>query len=512
MDLKQLVDEIGRILAMEGRESPSLGTLAEELRARLFAMADGYTRHPEYRQDAAEDVTIWVLDHLENLGEVIEFPLTFLGRRLHWRVMDAVERAKAGGEAPVAPPSQAEGTREEEHLDRLSHQQKHEFSRFVGISQLRYPASVGLSPSIQQLLRLFPPAESTLEAIVGELWPDLKEESEETAASRLHQTHARAREHLAESVDRTDAYSEEDKAELRRLTLLLRRRSPNKNHGKENDVSAETLRKLRYPHRGPGGLRGGEVWESIDLPPLLGDIEVADPGTLRVDIGRLLRLQKGRLEEDGRWWILRGEGRILLSQNSSDYIVIENTNEEIHWAVLSHSEPIPMPPVERWLGTAGVSGWMAEELRRLAYSALPLDRLGAAGLLCRLWGVPRDRPGGLAPSPAVREWLQGLTGLSAQEDVALGEAKLLREILSQFVPFSQLRWLRLERDRLASVVYALRMARQGERLHGELQGLDRLAGLSASTLVLPARADDPDMERWRTARWQEPEAWWVDPR
>jgi DNA-directed RNA polymerase specialized sigma24 family protein len=508
MDLNQLVDEIGRIVTMEGRESPSLGTLAEDLRARLFAMAGSYTRHPEVRQDAAEDVAIWLLDHLENLGEAIEFPLTFLGSRLRWRVMDALERAKASGDVPARPGSQAE----EEYLDQLYHQQKREFSRFVGISQLRYPAAVDISPSIDQILRLFPPAEGTLSALVGEQWPDLKEESEENAASRLHEAHAQAREHLADSVDRTDAYSLEDKAELRRLCLLLRRRPPNKNLGKENDVSAEMLRKLRYPHRGPSGVRGGEVWVSIDLPPLLGDIEVADPGTLRVDIGRLLRLQKGRLEEDGRWWILRGEGRILLSQNSSDYIVIENTDEEIRWAILAHSEPIPMPPVERWLGTAGVIGWMAEELRRLAYSALPLDRLGAAGLLCRLWGVPRDRPGGLAPSPAVREWLQSLTGLSAQEDVALGEVKLLREILSQFVPFSQLRWLRLERDRLASVLYALRMVRQGERLQGALQEVDRLAGLSASTLVLPARADDPDMERWRTARWQEPEAWWVDPR
>ena len=511
MDLKQCVDELGQILLLSGRDHPDFGPLVEELRGQLFALSGRYTRNRDYRRDAAEDVALWLVDHLENMGEPIEFPVTFLGNRLRWRVLDAAERGSSAGQV-VLEENRHTVEAEEEGLEQLYHQQKRNFAKLVEISQRHHPAVEELSQSIGQILRLYLPPGVALRVLVGELWPDLTEESEEKAAGRLHRRHARAREYLTESLERTGAFSAEDKAELYKLILLLRRRSPNKNQGKEKDVTAEILRKLRYPSRGPKGFQGGEVWESIELPPLLGDIEVADPGTLRVDIGRLLRLQKGRLEEDGRWWVLRGEGRLLLSRNSSDYIVIENTEDEIQWAILPHVESTPVPPVERWLGTAGVTGWMAEEFRRLAYSALPLDRLGAAGMLCRLWGTPRDRPGGLAPSPAVREWLQSLTGLSGLEEVALGEVQFLTGILSEFVPFAQIRWLRLERDRLASVLYALRMVRQGERLKGALQELDRRAGLSASTLVLPARADDPDMERWRTARWQEPEAWWIDPR
>lgn len=270
-----------------------------------------------------------------------------------------------------------------------------------------------------------------------------------------------------------------------------------------------STQKSRYPHppRPPRAFSGGPLWKLCEVDYLWGQLEreEGEPSRLRVKRDRLLRLREGLFEEEGDWVVLSGAGTWWLTESPTEYLVWENTKmggelrrEEGGFAW--------DPPIKRWLEDAKVEGWLAEAALFLADSPLGVDRLASAGILARLWGAEADHPGGIAPNASIRAWLRNQGDLSAAEDAALEEISCWNRLLER--PFGAVRCLRHARDRLESTLYALRMARQGDRLKKALKELDLLVLSSASGLCFPD--PDPDLQRWEDC-WQEPEAWWINP-
>jgi hypothetical protein len=189
--------------------------------------------------------------------------------------------------------------------------------------------------------------------------------------------------------------------------------------------------------------------------------------------------------------------------------------------------PIEAPAAGALIFDGRLEPWLAAQFEQRSRSISPVERVGAVGLIGRLWTPPKETDRDVAeravldgdgPARRALRWF-GMLDAPTRSRVAT-EALVRADALAEELPDLSaevvsdphaarpelLRWL-LRRDDLECVAFLFRGCDPSSPLLPALDALDRAAAAYHSMWSFVDGFDD---ERLRAVAWQQPQHWWGD--